>query len=79
MQWVEIISLRCPANINTRFMDQLLEHFPGRHQETKYSGMSRKDNVVEKRGIFGLSYAQSGVVKASDPILRIYKYPGEIL
>lgn len=25
MKWVEIISLRCPGNINTRFMDELLK------------------------------------------------------
>jgi hypothetical protein len=25
MKWVEIISLRCPANINTQFVDELLK------------------------------------------------------
>ena len=25
MKWVEIISLRCPANIDTRFVDELLK------------------------------------------------------
>ena len=25
MKWVEIISLRCPANINTRFVNELLK------------------------------------------------------
>jgi hypothetical protein len=25
MKWVEIISLRCPGNIDTRFVDELLK------------------------------------------------------
>jgi hypothetical protein len=32
MRWVEIIPLHCPANIETRFMDELAEEFPGRHK-----------------------------------------------
>jgi hypothetical protein len=34
MKWVEIISLRCPANIDTRFVDELLKEVSESDSET---------------------------------------------
>lgn len=42
-------------------------------KQTKYLEMARKDNVVEKKGIFDVSYVQR-MVKVSDPILQSHKH-----
>jgi hypothetical protein len=45
MKWVEIISLRCAANIDTLFVNELLKEISGSDSATNTPGQLREEKV----------------------------------